>query len=165
MTRYLIGRGHRKIAYLGGITTGNDRTTDRERGYIDEMTAAGLACDRTLRSYRRLEFKLGSDGCEEVLERHSELDAIFAASDMLAVGAVFRCIKRGIAVPGDIAVAGFDDAEISSAIHSALTTVRVPRYEMGARAASMLLQRLSADDDVYVQVVDVGFEIIIRDSA
>ena len=165
MTRYLVGQGRRHIGYLGGITQDNDRATDRERGYIDAMTAAGLPCDRSLRSYRKLEFRQGGEGCEELLERHPDIDAIFAASDMLAVGALFRCIKRRIGVPDDIAIAGFDDSDISSAIHPALTTVRVPRYEMGSRAAQMLLQRLDTDGETYGQkVVDLGFEILIRDS-
>ncbi len=166
MTRYLIEKGNKEIGYIGGRTEGNDRATDRERGYLDAMEAAGLPCDRSYRSYKALEFREGGQGCAELLERHPGLDAIFAASDMLAVGAVFRCLKRGMAVPGDIRIAGFDDADIASAMHPALTTVRVPRYDIGAKAAELLLQRFDAEGGDYLpRSVDLGFELVVRDSA
>ncbi|MBP5857130.1 LacI family DNA-binding transcriptional regulator [Marivibrio halodurans] len=168
MTRYLIGKGRKRIAYLGAPTEGNDRARDRERGYIDAMEEAGLPHDRKVRAYRPLALREGADGCQELLERAPDIDALFAASDTLAVGALFHCVKRGLSIPDDIAVAGFDDADIAAVIHPSLTTVRVPRYEIGRRAAMLLAQRLDGVDgeDDYVQrTVDVGFEIIIRDSA
>lgn len=167
MTSYLIRRGCRRIGYLGGITPDNDRAADRERGFLDEIEASGLASEESMRSYRPLEFHEGRHGCEELLERHPDLDGIFAASDMLAVGAVFTCIKRGIQVPGQIAIAGFDDADIASAMHPALTTVRVPRYEMGKQAARVLLQRLSQQGTTVAspRIIDLGYDIVVRQSA
>ena len=165
--RYMIDKGYRRIGYLGGFTQDNDRSVDRERGYVDELSAAGLPNGRSLRSYRALEYRQGSEGCDELLERHPDLDAIFAASDMLAAGALFQCMKRGIAVPGQLAIAGFDDADIASVVHPTLTTVRVPRYDIGVGAAQSLLRRLDAEDDDAQRpgTIDLGFEIIKRESA
>lgn len=82
---------------------------------------------------------------------------------MLAAGAIVECQRRGWAVPGKLAIAGFDDQEIATEISPALTTIAVPRRAIGTRAATMLLARLDGKP-VDQAVVDVGFELKVRAS-
>jgi LacI family gluconate utilization system Gnt-I transcriptional repressor len=89
---------------------------------------------------------------------------VFCSADALAVGALFECQRRGLAVPGDVAIAGFDDIVFAAQVVPALTTIRVPRYEIGQRAGTMLCDRL-AKRNVRRRVVDVGFELVPRASA
>jgi LacI family transcriptional regulator, gluconate utilization system Gnt-I transcriptional repressor len=86
---------------------------------------------------------------------------VFFAGDVLAAGALFECRRRGWAVPQGLAIAGFDDQEIATEM--SLTTVAVPRTEIGRRAAEMLIARLDGKP-VDQAVVDVGFELRLRSS-
>ncbi len=83
---------------------------------------------------------------------------------MLAVGVLLECQRRGLGVPAQIAVAGFDDLPIAGEIVPALTTVRIPRRRMGEEAARLILTRLEGGEPDPL-VVDVGFEIVRRASA
>ena len=72
-----------------------------------------------------------------------DVRAVFCSADALAVGALYECQRRGLAVPGDVAIAGFDDIVLAAQVVPALTTIRVPRYEIGKRAGTMLCDRLA----------------------
>ena len=90
--------------------------------------------------------------------------AIFCSADALAVGALAECQRRGVGVPGEVAIAGFDDIVLAAQVVPALTTIRVPRYEIGQRAGTMLCDRL-AHRAVRKRIIDAGYELIERDSA
>jgi LacI family gluconate utilization system Gnt-I transcriptional repressor len=90
--------------------------------------------------------------------------AVFCATDIIAAGAVFEARRRGVRVPEEMAVAGFDDLEIAGEIAPALTTVRVPRYEIGRQAARLIQMRLSGETPEHA-VYDLGFELVQRESA
>ena len=92
------------------------------------------------------------------------MDALFCVNDELAVGAVLECVRRGIAVPAEIAIVGFNDLDISAQIVPALTTVRSPRELMGRVAAQAILDRLDGTSPEPTSV-DVGFELLVRQSA
>jgi len=83
---------------------------------------------------------------------------------VLAVGGLMECRRRKLSVPGRIAIAGLGDLEIAAELTPALTTVRVPSYEIGRRAADMLLSRIEGEP-IASPVVDLGFEIVQRESA
>ena len=91
-------------------------------------------------------------------------DAVFFAGDVLAVGAALECQRRGWKVPGRVAIASFDDHEIAAQVTPALTALRIPRYEIGRRAAELILERHGGVKHRKPVVIDVGFEIIARDS-
>jgi LacI family gluconate utilization system Gnt-I transcriptional repressor len=88
---------------------------------------------------------------------------VFFAGDVLAVGAVLECQRRGWAVPSRIAIASFDDLDILRHIVPAVTTIRIPRYEIGRRSAEVLLDRINGKTNEHL-CVDLGFEIIQRQS-
>jgi LacI family gluconate utilization system Gnt-I transcriptional repressor len=89
---------------------------------------------------------------------------VFFAGDVLAIGALFECQRQGWAVPGRIAIASFDDVDILSYVTPRLTSVRIPRYDIGRRSAEVLLDRVYGRSDERVRV-DLNFEIIQRESS
>lgn len=162
MTRYLIEKKRRRIVYVGGD---DPRSRAREAGYRAALADAGITgataffTDESPSSFR--------DG-RRLMRRIATLvprpDAVFFATDVLAVGGIIECQQLGIEVPHDIAIAGLGDLEIGRELVPALTTVQIPSYQMGRRAAEILSQRL-AGGEAPQKIVDFGVNIIARDSA
>jgi LacI family gluconate utilization system Gnt-I transcriptional repressor len=163
MTRYLIRRGHKRLAYAGGTQTDNDRTQERERGFREALAEAGLAANDDWIVSLPIEFASGSALARTLMESRRRPTAVFAASDIIAAGFVLECRRLGWHVPEDIAVAGFDDTPLSAAIEPQLTTVQVPQREIGLAAAQMLLDRLRSGRS-RERERDLGFRIIERAS-
>lgn len=159
MTLYLADKGYRQIGYLGGLTTLNDRTQEREAGYVAALGERAMGPARIVRS--EFDFRSGAAALRELLRLYPDVDAIFAASDVLAAGAMFECQRQGWAVPGRFGLAGLDDSVIAAELNPPITTVRLPRYEMGARIGKELLARLR-DPDVGERHIDLGFQIVER---
>jgi LacI family gluconate utilization system Gnt-I transcriptional repressor len=164
MTRLLIDTGRRRIAYVFSPIGANDRLADRRRGHLLALEASGLATDPAQAVETELSIAGGAAALRTLLERQVAIDAIFCSTDVLAVGVLLECLRRGLRVPDQLAVAGFDDLPLAAEIVPALTTVRVPRRRMGEEAARLILTRLSGQE-VETPVVDVGFEIVRRASA
>jgi LacI family transcriptional regulator len=160
MTRYLIERGHRRIAMILA-EVGPSR--QRALGYASVMRAAGLRPDVVTDS--RYSEESGARAMSEILARGQERPtAIFGANDMLAVGAMVFAHSAGLSVPGDIAIAGFDD--IPAAKLLGLTTVRQPEFDLGALAARTLVERLQPGGlKLHGQSLKLKFEIMKRSSA
>jgi LacI family gluconate utilization system Gnt-I transcriptional repressor len=164
MTHALITRGRRRIGYIG--QKGRDcidRVQDRHSGYRAALRDHALLDGIRLEAEVELSYRGGAAGVRELLERRPDLDALFCTSDVIALGALFECQRRRIAVPGSIAIAGMDDQEIASQCVPALSTMRMPRYEMGRRAATLLCRRL-AGEAVEPKPIDLGFELVLRET-
>ncbi|WP_271270718.1 LacI family DNA-binding transcriptional regulator [Aliamphritea hakodatensis] len=164
MTRYLIGKGYRNIAYIGGHVTNNDRTVQRESGFLKALDEAGIHFNNNLLQRCNFEFLAGGQALENIMKADPDVEAVFAASDILAVGAMLKCQELNIKIPNDLALAGYDDAGISSLMSPPLTTVAVPRYEIGSQAAQAILKGLNGDPQK-PQCIDLGFKIVQRGSA
>lgn len=162
-TRHLIDRGYDSIAYIGAQLLDNDRARDRRRGYEAALLGAGRTPDPQLCIEATLDLTAGAQAMATLLTRSPRVRAVFCYSDVLAVGAHFECQRRGIAIPGEMAIAGYDDLEIAGQIVPTLTSLRVPRYEIGRRAGKMICQRL-AGQQVDEKIVNTGFELVVRDS-
>ena len=143
LTEHLIQEGYRRIAFIGGYA-GASSLMDRLGGYQEAMAAAGLGESSVLGRYDQ------SSGYEIVHELaafaeagKSEMpEALIAANNMVGLGALLALRHVGMAVPGDIALATFDDFEIASQIDPFFTVVRQPAYEIGREAMRLLLERL-----------------------
>ncbi|MET9429420.1 MULTISPECIES: LacI family DNA-binding transcriptional regulator [unclassified Streptomyces] len=138
LTEHLLALGHRRIGYVAGPA---ERTTTRHRleGHREAMAAAGLAGPDLERltvhgSYDR---RSGYDATLELLRRDPDLTAVVAANDTVALGACAALRDRGLRIPDDVSVAGFDDLPFSVDAVPALTTVRLPLSEAGARAGRL----------------------------
>jgi LacI family gluconate utilization system Gnt-I transcriptional repressor len=90
--------------------------------------------------------------------------AVFCATDVIAAGAVQECVRRGVALPGVIAIAGYDDLDVARELVPSLTTVRMPRYEIGQTAAR-LIDRCLAGEPPAQRIHDLGFEFVARESS
>lgn len=159
---WLADRGYRHIAYAGTLAGYDQRSTRRAEGFHAALAARGLQGVEVL-SAAPFSIALGGQLLGELLQRHPHIEAVFFANDDLAAGALFEAQRRGIAVPRQLAVMGFNDLEIAAAMHPAITSVAVDQYGMGRRSGELLLQRL-AGDAATPQRIDTGFRIVERDS-
>lgn len=163
MTRHLIARGYRNIAYVGGVTAHNDRTQGREKGYRSGLREAGMPVLEARIRRTPFEFENGARALDELLEADPSIDAIFAASDVLAVGALLHCLRIGLPVPDRMALAGLDGSAIGAQLTPALTSIGFPRHAIGARAAQILMGRIGGSPAGVVE--DLGFELVPGGSA
>ncbi len=161
-TRFLLSKGYRRIGFIGGRT--DIRSRRCRSGYEEAMRQAGLD-DASLTHGQdgSTSIGLGRHLFVELLERVADLDAVLAQSDDLALGALIECNARGIRVPDDFGICGFNDLEFAEFTSPSLTTVHVPRHDIGHRAADMLLRAIR-DEAPKEQRVDIGFSIIERGS-
>jgi LacI family gluconate utilization system Gnt-I transcriptional repressor len=162
MTARLIDWGYRNIAFLGSADEA--RSMARRQGYEACLSAHGRPAHAVGVPMRRQAMAAAAEAFLDLLETRPETDAVFFSHDMAAAAAVMACQRRGIPVPDRVAIAGFGDFEIADQLVPRLTTVRVPRYRIGAEAARLIVDRLNGAD-ASPRVRDLGFEIIRRESA
>ncbi|MBT2187804.1 LacI family DNA-binding transcriptional regulator [Sphingobium sp. H33] len=161
MTLHLARMGYSKIGFA---SLANPRATERQLGYLDALAEAGLAPDpRRIVNVSR-GFGGGAEAIAHIEHVAPDTDALFCAGDVLAVGALLECNRRGWAVPGRLAIASFDDLDLLRHVNPAITALRLPRAEIGRRSAEMLLARIF-EREIPVQSVDLGFEIVQRASS
>jgi DNA-binding LacI/PurR family transcriptional regulator len=159
-TRYLIERGRRRIATIAGPAD-MQAAVDRTEGWLDAMRSAGLATD--LLAQGDFTMAGGAAAMRELLERAPDLDGLFAASDLMAIGAIGVLRDRGIPVPEGVAVVGFDDSSAATSGDIGLTTVHQPSREMGVEMARMLLALLRGEPTERERVMPT--RMVVRDSA
>ena len=160
----LVARYGADIGFIGQDLTDNDRARDRRIGFEQALAAAGVRPRPEWVIHRSLSMQGGVKGVRAFLALPKRPRAIFCGTDVMATGAIFCCARLGVAVPGDIAIAGFDDLEIAAQMMPSLTTVRIPRFEIGVRAAEMIDLALAGRRPPQA-VADLGFEIMWRESA
>jgi LacI family gluconate utilization system Gnt-I transcriptional repressor len=162
-TRYLLDCGYRRIGHIAARL--DPRSRRRMEGYARAMAEAGLDHVRAMATTPRAStVALGVELLAEVLAR-ADIEALFCCNDDLALGALFECQRRGIGVPDDLAIIGFNDLEFCASAHPALSSVATPRYVIAARAAEIVLEIIrgsGARPDP--RRIDVGFSIVERES-
>jgi LacI family transcriptional regulator len=141
-TRHLVKKGHRVIGTLTGIG-GRRLTQTRLRGYRNALQEAGLEDAEDLVEEAGVDVAGGLSALPRLLERRSDLTAIFCQHDLVAVGALSALRNAGRRVPGDCAVAGCDGLDSAAFTSPPLTTVRVPFYEIGLEAMRLLLNMVT----------------------
>jgi DNA-binding LacI/PurR family transcriptional regulator len=159
---YLVRTGRQAIGTIAGPPD-TAAGTDRLAGYRAGVGEAGLATAGLI-TYGDLHQASGEHAMNRLLDRRPDIDAVLAASDQMAVGALRALRRTGRRVPEDVAVIGFDDAPIAGRVRPRLTTVRQPVTEMGARMARELLGRITGEATPDRGVV-LDTKLIIRDSA
>ena len=162
LTRHLLERGHRRIAFAAAQL--DHRTLQRLEGWRREMRAAGQHVP-TLEWLNPApsSIALGGQMFEQIMAQTPRVDAVFFCNDDLAQGALLMALRLGIPVPQRVAVAGFNDLTGSDQMLPPLTTVRTPRAEIGAAAARMLVA-LMRGQEPEMSCVDVGYEVVVRQS-
>ena len=159
-TEYLISLGHRRIAHLRGRTD-LESAHQRERGYRDALEAEGIAFDEALVADGGYRAASATAGAEALLDLDDRPTAVFAANDLSAIEMIRVATERGIRVPDELSVVGFDDIPEASSHNPQLTTVRQPLAEMGAAAVGIVLGMLRGGDTEQLQL---PAELIVRGS-
>jgi DNA-binding LacI/PurR family transcriptional regulator len=157
--RHLLGLGHKRIAFFGD--PGLPEVAQRYAGYVAALAEDGMAPDAGLEC--RVPFDKGQAraAMAAFLERRSGFDAVFAASDLVAIAAIRVLDQRGLRVPGDVAVVGFDDIMLAGAYTPALTTVR---QDIGAGARVLVDTLFARMNDEAVGSTVLPVELIVRAS-
>jgi LacI family gluconate utilization system Gnt-I transcriptional repressor len=162
-TRYLLGLGFRRIGHIAARL--DPRSRRRMQGYVEAMTEAGIYHEAmTAATPRASTVALGGELFGEVLAR-SNIEALFCCNDDLALGALFECQRRGIRVPDDLAIIGFNDLEFCASAYPPLSSVAIPRYAMASRAAEIVLEIIRGSGTrPEPRRIDMGFSIVERAS-
>ncbi len=141
--KHLLQCGHRRIGHIKG-RIGYQCSEDRYLGYCDALVEAGIAPDPTLVAQGDFFVSGGAACAQQLFALPERPTAIFAASDDMASGVLGAAAEAGLRVPDDVALVGFDDTAPASFMRPSLTTVRQPFFEMGQRAATLLLDAVNA---------------------
>lgn len=159
-TRHLIDLGHRNIAHITGIKDHQD--SDRRRtGYLRALKHAGIEVDEQLICEGNFDGNSGVMAVESLLMRGKSFSAIFAANDMTAFGARLALYRKGIRVPEDVSIIGFDDQAEAAYMTPPLTTVRQPAQEMGIAVADAILKLINKQP---CELPEMPPEIVVRES-
>jgi len=161
-TRHLLELGHRRIAVIGG-PRGWVATEERMRGHHAALAGAGVLPDPALVRYSDFRIEGGREAAARLLARPDPPTAIFAFNDGMAAGALQAAAARGLRVPADISVVGFDDTVEASITAPALTTVRQPLAELGRTAVSLLLRQMQ-NRRLEPLRIELATRLVIRDS-
>ncbi|CAN4280533.1 LacI family DNA-binding transcriptional regulator [Pseudoxanthomonas sp. LjRoot125] len=157
----LVAQGHRRIAHIKGPPA-HGACQWRFKGYREALRKAGLDFDEDLVVQGAFSYESGIEAGNHLLDLKRPPTAIFAANDDMAAGVIRAACERGLAVPRDISVCGFDDTPIARHIYPALTTVRQPTSEMGRLATLQLLARIRTSEAG--GMVHVEHEVVFRES-
>ncbi len=159
---HLISGGRRRIALLSGPPR-SFSGQNRQKGYVRALEQAGLPVDPALQLPCNPTAEGGLTAGATLLKEHPAIDALFCYNDLVAVGALQACAAQGRRVPQDVAVVGVDDIPVASLITPRLTTLNTPKYEIGATAVELLLQRLRGQ----IEESEKFFEqqLVVRQSA
>ena len=160
LTDYLLQRGYRRIAYIAG-PKGVSTAQDRLRGFQKAMDKANL--DPVGIWYGNFTYESGYQYTREIYDS-SDVDAIMAANDLMAIGTIQAVQDQGMKVPEDIAVTGFDSVPLAFLVRPTLTTVRIPAYEMGDYAVTMLLDSTANEKVANRTTKRIAGELIVGGS-
>lgn len=160
---HLIQLGHTRIGLITNAPLEYTASADRWRAYRQALTEAGLPYDESIVRYGNFDAHSGYQAMEEFLALPRPPTATFIASDEVATGALAALHEHGIAVPEEMAIVGFDDIPVARYLVPSLTTVHLPAYELGLRAADMLI-RIIQGKEIADRGILLDTELIIRES-
>jgi LacI family transcriptional regulator, galactose operon repressor len=160
--QHLLNLGHTTIAHITGPRQ-HGNLSDRARGFLRVLQSARPPIKPVLLR-GTFNFSGGAELAAKVIERHPKVTAIFAANDVMAFGAARTAIERGLKIPDDLSLVGFDNIEFSSIVHPPLTTVHQPKYEMGQAAVEILLRMARSHNGQTPEHRRLGVKLIERQS-
>ncbi len=163
---HLLEQGHQRIAFVHGPLSIR-QIADRRRGVLKAIKAAGLNPDHALVdiSTPAQTAREGEQSVEKLLSATIKPTAVFCANDLLALGVMRALIKRGISIPRDMALVGYDDVEFAGVLSTPLTSIRQPKYELGRTAAELLLDEANNPATHQHQHIIYQPELIVRESS
>lgn len=162
VTQHLLDLGHREFAVIAGRTAHNDRARERLAGVRDALAAHGIELGEERVVETDFTLAHGRRAFLELLDRGQRFTALVCSNDVLALGAMTECLRRGVRIPGELSVAGFDDIDLAAEFAPGLTTVHVPAAEIGRLAAERMLARLAGRQ--VPKIEELRAEVLIRGS-
>lgn len=159
---FLISREHTSIGCLTGPVT-HPRSKDRFAGFEAGLRAVGLSLNHDLVVAGDLTAHGGYEAMQRLLENGNVPTAIFAFNDLMAMGAYRAILERGLSIPEDISIVGYDDLEIAAFMVPALTTIRQPGFDLGLEAAEILTSNLENGSEL-PEIIRKTPELVVRDS-
>ena len=163
IAKHLMDLGHKSFGVISGFREDNDRAAERLKGVEQQLNSAGLSLDDERIVECRYSIEQGSQSLDTLLDKHPDITAITCGNDILALGALHAAQKRGIKVPEDLSITGFDNIEIVPFLTPSLTTLNVPSRRMGEKAAKYLLRQIE-NKTRNIERLELDAELIIRDT-
>eukprot|EP01035_Chromulina_nebulosa_P038037 gene38037-51370_t len=162
-TAYLTSLGHKRIGFINGEVW-MDAAVDRLKGYKQALATADIAFDeRLVRNGDWLPLR-GYEAGLELLSMDNPPTAIFCGNDLMAIGVMEAAAEKGLAVPDQLSVMGYDDQELARYTHPPLSTLVLPNYEMGQKAAEMLIDMAVHGKTLKPMTMKVDGPLVIRSS-
>lgn len=161
---HLLDLGHTRIGLITNAPLHYTASRDRLQGYREALTARGLSVDENLIRLGDFRSESGYAAMASLLDLPEPPTAVFAASDVVAFGAVAAAREQGLRIPEDIAIVGFDDVPLSRYMDPPLTTIRLPARELGARAGSLLIHIIANGGADTPQSALLPTELVVRES-
>ncbi|KAF1692886.1 LacI family DNA-binding transcriptional regulator [Pseudoxanthomonas koreensis] len=162
ITAHLLQRGRRRIAFLGHASDHYPEFFERWRGYAAALQEAGLAADPALQLDAITTEQSGCAAAEALLASGARFDAVFAASDLIALGAMKALREHGLRVPEDVAVAGFDDIAMASFVQPGLSTVQQDTKQAGEVLVDSLIRLIQGET---VESRTLPVKLVLRGSS
>lgn len=162
-TKYLLDKGLTKVAFIGVNKEAENAWGKRYEGYEKALEESGVKLDESLIYFESIKVKSGHKGVTKMLNDGTMPEAIFCASDEIAMGAINALRENGIKVPEEVSVIGFNDIDLAHVFYPKLTTIAQPMYDMGSVAMRMLIKLINQktlEEGHYV----LPHELIKRDS-
>jgi len=164
IVEYLINLGHRRIGMIAGKFSVSERARMRWLGYRKCLSHHGIRYDPKLVVQKGYNFGEGKEAVANLLALPSPPSAIFCGNDILAIGAMAGAKEKGLKIPADLSIVGFDDMGVSAYCDPPLTTMAVPAYEMGQMAAKVLIENLKGENKSPQQFL-LETKLMVRGSA
>jgi LacI family transcriptional regulator len=164
LIQHLIANGHRRIAMIAGVAEVST-SRDRFHGYCEAMEAAQLPIEPELIIASNFDTEGGYQATQRLLWSNQHPDAIFAINNLVAVGVVRALREHRLAIPGDVALACFDDIEYAALLCPFLTVMEQPAESYGRIATDRLLERIAGRGTDTLRSVVLSAELIVRDSS
>jgi DNA-binding LacI/PurR family transcriptional regulator len=162
-TEHLVRLGFCRVALITNADPVYTASADRLAGYQQALENHRLTFDPQLVRYGNFTPASGAAAMDELLALPEPPEAVFVASDTVALGVLQSLRRHGLRVPDDMAVAGFDDIPLAEHVDPPLTTVRLPAYGLGWSAAELLMRRL-AGEEIHDRHVQLETELVVRES-
>jgi len=161
-TEYLIKKRHKRIALVDGFLY-KSPARGRLEGYKKALKKYGIPLDDDLLSVGDIDVKDGYERTKQLFEKELDFTAIFAYNDMMAFGAMQAIKEKGLRIPEDIGLVGYDDIPFSSLISPALSTIRLKKQELGAESVKLLLSRINGNRKKAKKIM-LDVELITRET-
>lgn len=159
-TEYLIKKGHKRIAFINGFLH-KSPAQGRLEGYKKALKEHGIPLVDMMVSVGDIDVEDGYERTKQMLEKNLDFTAIFAYNDMMAFGAMQVIKEKGLRIPEDIGLVGYDDIPFSSLISPSLTTIKLKKQELGAESVKLLLSRINGSREKMKKIM-LNVELIVR---